>query len=306
MQMIGFSSLFQSCMSKNVDTPSFHHIAQIFAHSCTPTEESRYIHRFSSEEKMTAALNKPERGPRDPCSRHHPTATATATSRFEQLMFWSLIPATVVLPAWLVGGRTLLGGPRGWGSLVLMCTGAPILCLYHILLLVVYMIKNQRRRRRRRPSTIHRGQPRQRRRMTSHGSSPHDKNHDDNGSPIMISIQEYSVGDPSAFYLAVYYGVSFLVQCFMKDGDDHGSVASLATERLGISGTLSSDIGWFLVWASVALGVELLFLALVQPLPGQPRQAFVHHCWDRCRSRMRSVGGDSWKKSVWSGLQVFL
>jgi hypothetical protein len=171
-------------------------------------------------------------------------------SRFEIAMFWSLLPAVVILPVCLVAGRTIIGGPGGWGIIVLVFTWAPVLFLYHILLLAITVIKNRRRWKHLKLSS----------------SSSRDKG---------MQLADYFIAEQSASVLTLYYVVSVLVQCFMKDGNEHGSVPSIMTQWLGMSERLCSDIGWLLFSASVALAVELLFLAIVEPLPGEPQLALL-------------------------------
>jgi hypothetical protein len=163
-------------------------------------------------------------------------------------MFWSLIPATVILPVWLVAGRTFMGGPSGWGIIFLVFTWAPVVFLYHILLLAISVVKNRRRWKNLKLSSA-----------SSQG----------------MRATDYFIAEQSASILTLYYVVSILVQFLMKDGNEHGSVASIMTQWFGMSERLCSDIGWLLLSASVALAVELLFLAIVEPLPGEPRLALM-------------------------------
>ena len=180
-------------------------------------------------------------------------------SRFEKIMFWSLLPATVILPVWLVSGRTVMGGPSGWGSIFLVVTWAPVLFLYHILLLAITIVKNHRR-----------WNNKLQRKSSSSSSCSAEKRF-----WAMMPMTEYFIAEQSATILAIYYVVSVLVQLFMMDGDEHCSVSSILTQWLGMSDRRSSDIGWLLCLACLALAVELLFLAIVEPLPGEPRKAII-------------------------------
>jgi len=184
-------------------------------------------------------------------------------NRLERFMFWTLVPATVLLPAWLVVGRSLMGGPKGWGSIVLILTWGPILFLYHILLLTIYIVKNHRRK----------NKHQQRSSSTKIPKTYTKYNTKHFVSSVLHSSKEYFITEQSAIILGLYYCVSLVVQLFMKDGDaDQGSMASIATTLLGIRDELSSEIGWALFFASIALALELLFLAIVEPLPGEPRK----------------------------------
>lgn len=175
----------------------------------------------------TTIMKKPSSTPR-PRKQYEPT-------KFERAMFWSLIPATFLLPTWLLHGRSMIGGPKGWGSLFLIVTWAPVLFLYHLLLLAVTIVKNKRRQKK------------------------------------SISWKDYFVGEHSAVFLVLYYVVSVIIQIFMKDGDDQGSSESLASKWWGISERMNAQIGWLLFCMSLASGAELLFLAILEPLPGEPR-----------------------------------
>lgn len=142
-----------------------------------------------------------------------------------------------------------MGGPGGWGIIFLVFTWAPILFLYHMLLLAITVVKNRRRWQNLKLSSSSRGRG--------------------------MQVADYFMAEQSASILTLYYVVSILVQCFMKDGNEHGSVTCIMTRWLGTSERLCSDVGWLLFSASVALAVELLFLAIVEPLPGEPRLAIL-------------------------------
>jgi len=153
-----------------------------------------------------------------------------------------------------------MGGPKGWGSIVLILTWGPILFLYHILLLTIYIVKNHRRKNKHQQRSSSTKMPK----TTASCAFV---------SSVLHSSKEYFITEQSAIILGLYYCVSLVVQLFMKDGNaDQGSMASIATTLLGIRDELSSEIGWALSFASIALALELLFLAIVEPLPGEPRK----------------------------------
>lgn len=63
---------------------------------------------------------------------------------FQVIMFWSLLPAIVVMPLWLVMGREYVGGPSGWNGVLLMFLVAPPLFIYHVVLLILHVRKTLR------------------------------------------------------------------------------------------------------------------------------------------------------------------
>ena len=61
--------------------------------------------------------------------------TTTPTS-WGQVAFWSLIPAILIIPAWIAFGRGIFG-VSGWNMLIFALTLLPLSLLYHILIEVL-------------------------------------------------------------------------------------------------------------------------------------------------------------------------
>ena len=47
------------------------------------------------------------------------------------IMYWSLVPAILVMPLWMAMGRLLLGGPVGWMGVFYFFVVSPIVLIYH-------------------------------------------------------------------------------------------------------------------------------------------------------------------------------
>lgn len=67
-----------------------------------------------------------------------------STSRFQKFHFWFLIPAIIIVPAWVGLGRALFE-VGGWGIFLTVIFYAPVLFVHHIVLLTLTLVKDWRR-----------------------------------------------------------------------------------------------------------------------------------------------------------------
>jgi hypothetical protein len=118
---------------------------------------------------------------------------------FGRVMFWSLGPAIVIMPFWMLLGRTLMGGPGGWMTLLLMKYVCPVMFFYHIVLwYVLFGVIVDRR--------------------------------------TATTIRDFGVSDRFGFVLLGYYATAFCQQVFMSDwGDEELIMPSVAEAFLGIN-----------------------------------------------------------------------
>eukprot|EP00978_Attheya_sp_CCMP212_P003139 scaffold6461_cov48-Attheya_sp.AAC.6 len=158
---------------------------------------------------------------------------------FQKVMFWSLVPAVLVVPVWMVVGRELMGGPGGWGGIILMWTVGPVLLLYHFLLLAVLLRCNKR--------------------VGNH--SPAD---------FCVSVR-------LAKTLVIYYAAHFFLQIFMDDGGDQGNMGSWAVQFLGLKSATSDSIDALFAVMILVLLIVLMVFACMDDHVLLHEQDYLHH-----------------------------
>ena len=112
---------------------------------------------------------------------------------FQKTMFWSLAAAIILIPLWIVFGKSLLGGPGGWGAFILMIFVAPVFSLYHLILFGMVLRRN----------------------MNQH-----------------LVPSEYHLQESASKVVSIYYLLHVGFQLFLNDGGDQGSMGSIM-EHLG-------------------------------------------------------------------------
>jgi hypothetical protein len=128
------------------------------------------------------------------------TTATSATTADGRVMFWSLGPAIVIMPFWMLLGRTLMGGPGGWMTLLLMKYVCPVMFFYHIVLWYVLF------------GVIV-----------------------DSCRSTTTTIMDFGVSDRFGLVLLGYYATAFFQQVFMGDvGDVELIMPSIAESILGI------------------------------------------------------------------------
>eukprot|EP00978_Attheya_sp_CCMP212_P024162 scaffold75523_cov38-Attheya_sp.AAC.2 len=174
---------------------------------------------------------------------------------FQKVMFWSLVPAILVVPVWMVAGRQLMGGPGGWGGVILMWTVAPVLLLHHIILLEVMIRSNKR--------------------VGNNRSNHRSSSMRDCGGDFCVSVR-------LAHTLFMYYAAHFFLQVFMDDGGDQGAMGSWAFQYLGVKSSISDTVDACLaVMILVLLVVQMVFAGMDDPvlllLPPADQEHLHHH-----------------------------
>jgi hypothetical protein len=175
---------------------------------------------------------------------------------FQKVMFWSLGPAILVVPVWMVAGRQLMGGPGGWGAVILMWTVAPMLLLHHIVLLEVMIRSNKR-------------------------VGNHVNNNNRSSRRRCGSAGDFCVSVRLANTLFIYYAAHFFLQLFMDDGGDQGAMGSWAFQYLGLKSSISDTIDACLaVMILVLLVVQMVFACMDDPIllhSHHDQEQYLHH-----------------------------
>lgn len=118
----------------------------------------------------------------------------------QKIAFWSLVPAIVVVPIWLIMGRELFGDGRvGWNAINILAVIDPFVVVMHIAILVLALVRNRQR--------------------------------DD-----VEVLKDYFVTQRMAVTLWCYYMNHVLLQVFMDDSVfvDHWTIRSAAQILTGI------------------------------------------------------------------------
>uniref|UniRef100_A0A7S3L422 Uncharacterized protein n=1 Tax=Amphora coffeiformis TaxID=265554 RepID=A0A7S3L422_9STRA len=156
---------------------------------------------------------------------------------FEKAMFWSLATSIVFVPAWTVFGRTLLGGPGGWGTILMMTFVAPPLFVSHVVLFVLARRANN----------------------------------------VYEQPSDYRITRPVASVLLAYYTALFFQQVFMDDGGDQGSTGSVATKYFGFDKYASDPVAAVFSGVSIVLLIAVVALVCIIKLPSTNYHDVSHH-----------------------------
>jgi membrane protease YdiL (CAAX protease family) len=159
----------------------------------------------------------------------------TPPTRLQKILFWSLAPAILLVPVWIVFGKMLFGGPGGWGAIILMYTAAPVFFLYHVLLFFVALRKNRQQ---------------------------------------YFDCRDYQLSPAASKYLLAYYVGHAGFQLFMDDGGDQGSMGSVMEHWLGLSQHVNNGIDAIFAFGTVGLAVVLLCLLCCFTMTSTRRQSW--------------------------------
>jgi membrane protease YdiL (CAAX protease family) len=159
----------------------------------------------------------------------------TPPTRLQKILFWSLAPAVLLVPIWIVFGKMLFGGPGGWGAMILMYTAAPVLFLYHVLLFLVALRKNRQK---------------------------------------YFGCRDYNLSPAASKYLLAYYVGQVGVQLFMDDGGDQGSMGSVMEHWLGLSRQVCEGVDTVFAFGTVGLAVVLMWLLCCCTMTPTRRQSW--------------------------------
>lgn len=146
---------------------------------------------------------------------------------YQKVLFWSLLPAILVVPIWIAAGRCFMGGPGGWGTIIFMGTVSPVLLIVHAVLFCVALGKNRKR--------------------------------------DILRPNDYYLTATTSKALSFYYASHFLLQIFMDDGGDQGTMGSIAENHLGMSGKVADDLGGFFLIATLLLLILVTVLICREP-----------------------------------------
>ena len=175
---------------------------------------------------------------------------------FQSIMFWSLFPATFVMPLWLVFGHGGLGGTAGWFALLLMYVAALPLLIYHVILAYLYWDKLNNQQQ----------EQDQLQRPLSPDDEPLDHQQQSQSSQrLLLPLR-------TSYALLAYYIASFFLQFFMDDGGDQGNTGSPAERVYDVPQELCQSFE-FISFVVVASQLILLLVYACSSTLDQPGQS---------------------------------
>ena len=155
------------------------------------------------------------------------TKEETELFGLERGMFLSLPVAIFLVPLWVVCGRNLMGGPGGWGTLMLAFFAGPVLIVAHVVLFVVAKRRNMQ---------------------------------------AGVMPGEFRVSPVIARVLCVYYAALFFMQVFLNDGGGV-IMGSVANRYFGLNKDTSDVIAAIFTIVSIIALVILLGLVFTLKFP---------------------------------------
>ena len=147
-------------------------------------------------------------------------------SSFQKRSFWTLWPAIVVIPLWMCFGKSYLGGPGGWNTILLLSIASPVVILYHTAVAVTALIRNRQR----------------------------------DG----LDREDYFLSKRTSYTFVAYYACHLMLQVFMDDGGDQGNMGSVAERYFRTSKTVAEAMTAVFFFAIILLMITTLVLVCLE------------------------------------------